>query len=95
VGPSTPPSFDDGDWLLVDTNLPGAKRGELITMHYPKTVSRVYCRRVVIAAGYNEVMKYYSNVKSTTVYFSNDLTGAAFPQAVIPIGNACGEYVAR
>ena len=92
VGTSMDPTIKDGDWLLARTGVKDVQRGQLVIMKYPKDESKVYCRRVVAVGGDRVVMKYYSNVKLTTIYTPGHPEGVVFPQGVAPSGNAYGEY---
>lgn len=92
IGSSMDPTINDGDWLLVDTKIGSIVPGEIIILRYPKDESTIYCRRVVAVAGDKVVMKYYSNVKITTVFSASDPNGVVFPQNALPNGNAYGEY---
>jgi signal peptidase I len=92
VGTSMSPTINDGDWLLADTKVRSFQPGIIIILRYPKDQSTLYCRRIIAVAGDKVVMKYYSNVKITTVYDSSHPGGTVFPQGIIPNGNAYGEY---
>jgi signal peptidase I len=92
LGTSMDPTIKDGDWLLARTDLKSVTRGQVVIMRYPKDETKVYCRRVVAVAGDRVVMKYYSNVKITTIYTSEHPEGAVFPAGAKATGNAYGEY---
>jgi len=92
VGTSMDPTIKDGDWLLAKTDFKSINRGDLVIMRYPKDISKVYCRRVVAVGGDRVVMKYYSNVKLTTVFTPDKPSGTVFPSGVAPVGNSYGEY---
>jgi signal peptidase I len=92
VGDSMAPTIVDGDWLLARINTKSPSVGQIVIMKYPKDITKVYCRRVIAVPGDRVVMKYYSNVKITTVYSSAHPNGAVFPVAATPQGNAFGEY---
>lgn len=92
VGTSMEPTIKDGDWLLARTAVKEVKRGDILIMRYPKDESKVYCRRVVAVAGDRVVMRYYSNVKITTVYTPDKPEGIIFPQDAKTNSNAYGEY---
>lgn len=92
VGSSMDPTIKDGDWLLAKTDFKNLNRGDLVIMRYPKDESKVYCRRVIAVRGDKVVMKYYSNVKLTTVFTPGNPAGTVFPSGVTPTGNQYGEY---
>jgi signal peptidase I len=92
VGTSMDPTIKDGDWLLASTTVKTVKRDDVVIMRYPKDETKVYCRRVLGVSGDRIVMKYYSNVKITTVYSKEHPEGIIFPQNVVAGGNAYGEY---
>lgn len=92
VGTSMDPTIKDGDWLIAKTDFKDVQRGDLVIMKYPKDESKVYCRRVIAVAGDRVVMKYYSNVKLTTVFTASNPKGTVFPTGVTPSGNEYGEY---
>lgn len=92
VGTSMDPTIKDGDWLLAKTDFKDIKRGDLVIMRYPKDETKVYCRRVIAVGGDKVTMKYYSNVKITTVFTPGSPKGVDFPAGVIPSGNEYGEY---
>lgn len=92
VGTSMDPTINDGDWLLVDTKVTNFPVGSIIILRYPKDESVLYCRRVIATEGDRVVMKYYSNVKVTTVYSNTYPEGVSFPRGAAPNGNAYGEY---
>lgn len=92
TGSSMSPTIRDGDWLLAKSDSAGVTRNDVIILHYPKDVSKIYCRRVVAVAGDRVVMKYFSNVKLTTVYNAENPGGVTFPGGVTPNGNAYGQY---
>ncbi len=92
LGTSMGPTINDGDWLLARTEVKTMKRGDIVIMRYPKDDTKIYCRRIVAVAGDKVVMKYFSNVKLTTVYSQEHPDGVVFPRNVAPSGNAYGEY---
>jgi signal peptidase I len=92
VGTSMDPTIKDGDWLLARTDVKTVQRGNLVVMRYPKDETKVYCRRVIAVGGDKVVMKYYSNVKLTTVFTPDNPQGSVFPAGVTPVGNPYGEY---
>ncbi|MDB5178954.1 MAG: signal peptidase [Patescibacteria group bacterium] len=91
-GNSMSPTIKDGDWLMAKLEASGVKRGDVIILHYPKDTSKIYCRRVAAVGGDRVVMKYFSNVKLTTVYTPADPEGISYPQGAVPNGNAYGQY---
>ncbi len=92
VGDSMAPTIKDGDWLLARKDFKNLSPALIVIMRYPKDQSKVYCRRIVAVAGDRVVMKYYSNVKVTTVYDVAHPGGVVFPVNPSPQGNAFGEY---
>lgn len=91
IGTSMSPTINDGDWLLVNTADHTIEPGDIVIMRLPKDPTTVYCRRVVAVGGDKVQMKYYSNVKMTTI-IDTDQSQTTFPQGVTPAGNAYGEY---
>ena len=91
LGTSMSPTINDGDWLVVNTADHTASVGDIIIMRLPKDPNTVYCRRIVAVAGDKVDMKYYSNVKITTITTPAQIT-STFPTGVTPAGNAYGEY---
>lgn len=89
------PTIKDGDWLLARKDFKRLAPGLIVIMKYPKDESKVYCRRIIAVAGDRVVMKYYSNVKVTTVYNRANPNGTVFPGNANPKGNAFGEYDAN
>jgi len=92
VGDSMAPTINDGDWLLARKNFKKLTPGLIVIMRYPKDETKVYVRRIEAVTGDRVVMKYYSNVKLTTVYSSPNPKGVVFPLSPAPQGNAFGEY---
>ena len=92
VGTSMEPTIIDGDWLLARTDAKAFKAGDIVIMQYPKDETKVYCRRVVAVGGDKVVMRYYSNVKITTVYSAAHPEGVQFPADATGTGNVYGEY---
>ena len=86
------PTLLSGDSILVAKDPAAITRGQLVVFREPGDSSKLFCRRVVALAGDRVVMKYYSNVKITTVYTRNLPQGVAFPAGIVPNGNAYGEY---
>lgn len=41
------PAFSNGDRILMDKNLSGLKRGEVVTFLYPKDRTKSYIKRIV------------------------------------------------
>jgi signal peptidase I len=92
IGTSMSPTINDGDWLVVNTDDHDIVPGDIIIMRLPKDPDTVYCRRVVAVAGDVVHMKYYSNVKQTTIDSPDQTQPTIFPMGVAPVGNAYGEY---
>jgi signal peptidase I len=92
IGDSMAPTLLNGDSILVTKNAAEIARGQLVVLRDPGDQSKLFCRRVVAVAGDRVVMKYYSNVKITTVYSRMQPEGVAFPADIVPNGDAYGEY---
>jgi len=92
IGSSMAPTYQAGDWLVVNTKFSHVSDGEVVVFHFPEDRSVLYCRRIVAVAGDTVVMRYFSNVKLTTIYVPNAVTGNRFPVGVVPNGNAYGQF---
>jgi signal peptidase I len=92
TGNSMSPTIQNGDWLAVDSHIGTLHRGQIVILRFPTNDSKLLCRRIVAVGGDRVVMKYYANVKITTVYTNANTSGIVYPSESQPNGNAYGEY---